>query len=513
MEAGPTAIDLEEPVSQQPISTRDSLRESAKPLYASWRTRLRLRFVVIFTGADLNILLISSLAAVVIFIGGCENDGGVQPSLTPYRTDFSDAQLQRAALEGDLRLVKLCLDAGVNIDGSHTVNGAAKPMTPLACAALRRHPLIVKLLLGAGADPNASADDLGRTPLILACSNTDIDSVRLLLGAGGSVNAADEEGVTALMTASASNCVECIDILVKAGADVHHKASQKWDNGTALAFAVEKGNFEVIEALADAGAILLNEGSLLHLAVALHQVDRVQGYLARGVDVDARDKNGLTALHYDQRFNRTAFEAMNINGRMEIVGVEATITKMLLEAGADVNAQDALGQTALHYAGITFDQNNIRSLIAAGADPSIKSAAGFTAAEIFKRAWDSNPIPTRSSGRDRLAYNLVYHKQLALFEGRDADAVTQAILESDGRILLPPQFTIKALLSSDDGAKALISQQKIGLRRSEYQLVQKGDLISLSGVEWTILDIDPENKSVEVESVTSGVTHVITYDP
>ncbi len=76
----------------------------------------------------------------------------------------------------------------------------------------------------------------------------------------------------------------------------------------------------------------------------------------------------------------------------------------------------------------------------------------------------------------------------------------------------PPQFTIKAFLSSDDGAKALISQQKIGLRRSEHQLVQKGDLISLSGVEWTILDIDPENKLVEVKSVASGMTHVITYD-
>ena len=77
----------------------------------------------------------------------------------------------------------------------------------------------------------------------------------------------------------------------------------------------------------------------------------------------------------------------------------------------------------------------------------------------------------------------------------------------------PPQFTIKTLLSSDDGAKVLISQQKIGRRRSEHQLVQKGDLISLSGVEWTILDIDPENKSVVVKSVTSGVAHVITYDP
>ena len=33
-----------------------------------------------------------------------------------------------------------------------------------------------------------------------------------------------------------------------------------------------------------------------------------------------------------------------------------------------------------------------------------------------------------------------------------------------------------------------------------------------TGVAWTILDIDPENKSVEVKSVTSGVTHVIAYD-
>lgn len=77
---------------------------------------------------------------------------------------------------------------------------------------------------------------------------------------------------------------------------------------------------------------------------------------------------------------------------------------------------------------------------------------------------------------------------------------------------LAPNFKIKAFISAEDGAKALISPRKFSLNPSDYQLVQKGDLISLSGVEWIIKDINAVNKQVEVKSEITGMVHVIIYD-
>lgn len=87
--------------------------------------------------------------------------------------------------------------------------------------------------------------------------------------------------------------------------------------------------------------------------------------IGAGADVNAKDLDGETV-------QMKAMEEQNI------MAVE-----LLVNAGADVNAKDSLGQTVLMRAvqviRYTSDTDMIELLIKLGADPSVKDKEGFSA--------------------------------------------------------------------------------------------------------------------------------------
>lgn len=69
---------------------------------------------------------------------------------------------------------------------------------PLHMAVALGHAEMVKILLDAGADPNAKGGTAEHSPLHAAVQNGNVEIVALLLNAGADPNARDKQGRTAL---------------------------------------------------------------------------------------------------------------------------------------------------------------------------------------------------------------------------------------------------------------------------------------------------------------------------
>jgi ankyrin repeat protein len=81
----------------------------------------------------------------------------------------------------------------------------------------------------------------------------------------------------------------------------------------------------------------------------------------KGADINAPDKDGYTALMYAVRYNYV------------------WLAKILIKAGIDVNAQDAGGRTALMWTTLyNYPLQMAELLIEAGADVNIKDKKGQT---------------------------------------------------------------------------------------------------------------------------------------
>jgi len=105
----------------------------------------------------------------------------------------------------------------------------------------------------------------------------------------------------------------------------------------------------------------LADGDGLHDAADNGDVEKVRALLDAGANVNARNNYGETALM------RTA-----LNGHAEVAA-------LLIDAGADVDAKDDYGGTALMWAAWRGNAEEVKLLIDAGADVDAKNDDGRTA--------------------------------------------------------------------------------------------------------------------------------------
>jgi hypothetical protein len=142
----------------------------------------------------------------------------------------------------------------------------------------------------------------------------------------------------------------------------------------------------------------------LHVAAAGHRVAIVRLLIAAGAALDARNRRGAAPLHY-------AADGGPGNPVWDPRAQAATIAA-LIAAGADPNAADMGGVMPLHRAVRNRCAAAVRALLDGGADAGAKTARGTTAAALATRTTGrgGSGTPEAKAQAEEIARVLAEHK-------------------------------------------------------------------------------------------------------
>lgn len=207
---------------------------------------------------------------------------------------------------------------------------------------------IVSVLLTAGADPNVTTK-YSESPLSTALYFTDFDTLHTLLDAGANIEILDWNP---LMRAIAFGTLDEVQAELRRGANPNEKRKRDM---TPWRLSLLVGDVAKAEKLVEFGANFTPDDLLF--AVRKDNPEMVRWLLEKGVDVNARDEYGNSALSETAGWGAVA------------------CVKLLIEAGADVHAENHVSTQAINEAS-TLDI--ARMLVEAGADLNFISGEGYT---------------------------------------------------------------------------------------------------------------------------------------
>jgi len=329
--------------------------------------------------------------------------------------------LSLACTNGSAVLVEMLLQAGA--DPNLPLPGGE---TPLMTAARTGALASVKALVSGGASVDAKDVSRGQTALMWAAAEGHVAVVQALVAAGADVRTRVPSGFTPLLFAVREGRLEVVRVLLTAGADANEgipiEGPRRRYGGplpragaSALLLAVVNAHFELAAALLDAGA---NPNADLTGYTPLHAItvvrrpgvgdndpapdgsgtmtslELVKKLVAKGANVNAKmtrrvnlnntrmNEIGATpfllaALGADPSLvnveNSTALmmaAGLATRSPGEDAGTENEVLealRVLLTLGADVNAVDGNGETAMHAAAYKNLPKVVKFLAANGA--------------------------------------------------------------------------------------------------------------------------------------------------
>jgi ankyrin repeat protein len=330
------------------------------------------------------------------------------------------------ARSSNVAAAELLLKHGADVNAHEERKG----QTALMWAAAQSQPAMIEALLAHGAEADARSTvnqwervvtaeprtknmlSGGFTPLLYAARQGCVECARLLLDAGADIDRADPDGISPLLSALLNAHFDTAKYLLEKGANAN-----KWDwwGRTPLYSAVDFNtiphggrpdrpslddttNLQMIELLLAAGAnpnaqlklfppyrslrmdrgadSILDIGTTALLRAARGaDVPALNALLAHGALVDLPQVSGITPL---MAATGTGAGGSDTRGKFRTELDALAAAEVLLQAGAQVNARDERGRTALHAAAAAGYTDIVQLLLEHGADAAAADADGVT---------------------------------------------------------------------------------------------------------------------------------------
>ncbi|MGC8660856.1 MAG: ankyrin repeat domain-containing protein, partial [Desulfomonilaceae bacterium] len=247
-------------------------------------------------------------------------------------------------------------------------------------------------------------DKKGKTPLVWAVSNNDLQITRQILDKKPKIDTKDNSGWPAIHIAAKNGFDEILKILIENGSDLNTKITQA--GKSPLMLASEFGHTETVKTLVENGASINaqdNEGSgPLFLAAEGGHVETVSLLLDKGADFNAESKEGITPLMAAAFQGHKPVVELLINrgspadARSKKLGISAlwvaawrgkiNIVDYLWQQGADVNVKSKKGESPLIVAVVNNQFDSVRMLLDKGVHQDIENNNRLTAGDIAKKS-------------------------------------------------------------------------------------------------------------------------------
>ena len=273
--------------------------------------------------------------------------------------------------------------------------------------------------------------------------------------------------------AASDNDLNALVALLPTISDIN--ASDKLTDTTALAYAVENKNLDMVHVLISAGAIPngangKGETPLMHLTSDA-TVDFLRGLIAVGADVKANDDLGRTPLMHAA--SHCPFAVVN----------------ELIEAGARVDARDNQGSTVLMSAAENEDTEIIKLLIKRGVSLDYRNEDGESAVTIALNTGRGQNLKMLIEAGASLNFAQADLNKALIIGARNGDLPTvKIILERGADPNAKDDYTTALMLAAENGKPEMVKT-----------LIDAGaDLDAVDDQGWTAMMHANEAENVRV---------------
>lgn len=329
-----------------------------------------------------------SLELTEVLLGAGARAGAALPS--------GETVLMTAVRGGNAAVVKRLLGAGADPNSAQKSKG----QTALMWAATAKNVDVARTLIEGGAKV-AATTGTGFTALLFGAKEGSVEMAQLLLASGADVNEQAKDGSTALLAATVRGHADLAMFLLEKGANPDgalavagytplHWAAARFDDSLAPIEANPTGEWKALWGMPDRKGKLALINALLArgasvsakttkplprtgfgemflgatpfiVATGSGDVEVMKLLLAKGADAKAPGDGGVTAIMAACKGNTDTSVMIPETDRM------AAIT-LALASGVDIEAADAKGYRAMHFAAADGYHKIIKLLLDKGAD-------------------------------------------------------------------------------------------------------------------------------------------------